>query len=135
MRGHMRKREIRYFLCLISLMLLFANCSGQNIYAPASPIQEHMLIEGSNALQPFVSAIVPVFEKEHLQVTAKVKGGGSSIESIVNIQIQGGGSVTGLNAITQQKADISMTDIYANPATYSSPNLTDQIIAVIPYVL
>ena len=28
-----------------------------------------------------------------------------------------------------------MTDIYADPATYSSPNLADQIVAVIPYVL
>ena len=93
------------------------------------------MIKGSNALQPFISAIVPLFESQHMQITAKVKGGGSTIEPITNIQVQGGGSIPGLEAMEQQKADITMTDIYADPATYSSPNLSDRIIVVIPYTL
>lgn len=131
----MGTKEKRSFLCLISLTLFFVSCSGQNIPELVSHTQESIRIEGSNALEPFISTIVPLFAKEHLQVTAKVKGGGSSIESQVNVQVQGGGSVTGLNALTEQKTDICMTDIYADPTTYSSPNLTDQIVAVIPYVL
>ena len=131
----MKGRDIQHFMCLFSLALLFTNCGGFDTNGPQSSARQHILIEGSNALQPFISAIVPNFEKQYLPVTAKVKGGGSAIESRVNIQVQGGGSVPGLNSITQQKADISMTDIYANPATYSSPQLTDQIVAVIPYAL
>ena len=96
--------------------------------------QQHILIEGSNALRPFISAIVPLFQGQHIQLTAKVKGGGNAIQS-ANIQVQGGGSITGLEAMERQKTDITMTDIYADPAAYSSPNLSDQIIIVIPYTL
>src|SRR2546430_315948 len=131
----MIKREIRRFLCLVSLTLLFTNCSGQDTNGPQPNTHERILIQGSTALEPFVSAITPLFEKQHTQVTAKVKGGGSNIKSIADLQVQGGGSVTGLDAITQQKADISMTNIYADPATYSSPNLSDQIVVVIPYAM
>ena len=131
----MPKRNVQYFLCLVSMTALFVSCGSQNINATQSPIHEHILIEGSNALLPFITTIASNFEKQTLQVTAKVKGGGSNIQSIVDIQVQGGGSLTGLDAITQQKADISMTDIYANPATYSSPNLTPEIVIVIPYTL
>jgi phosphate transport system substrate-binding protein len=131
----MVKRDIYYFLCLISLTVLFVSCGAQNTNATQAPTHEHIVIEGSTALQPFISNIASTFEKQTLQVTAKVKGGGSNIQSVVDIQVQGGGSLTGLDAITQQKADISMTDIYADPATYSSPNLTPEIVIVIPYTL
>ena len=131
----MPKRDIQYFLCFISITALFVSCGAQNINATQSPFHERILIKGSNALLPFITAIASNFEKQTLQVTAKVKGGGSNIQSTVDIQVQGGGSLTGLDAITQQKADISMTDIYADPATYSSPNLTPEIVIVIPYTL
>jgi phosphate transport system substrate-binding protein len=132
----MLKRDVQYFLCLFSLAVLFASCGTQNTNTTQSNAhQEQITIEGSTALQPFISRIAGTFEKQTLQVTAKVKGGGSNIEPVVNIQVQGGGSLTGLDAITQQKADISMTDIYADPATYSSPDLTPEIVIVIPYTL
>ncbi len=131
----MVKRDVQYFLCLISLTVLFVSCGAQSTNTTQSPVHEHIVIEGSTALQPFISNIASTFEKQTLQVTAKVKGGGSNIQSVVDIQVQGGGSLTGLDAITQQKADISMTDIYADPATYSSPNLTPEIVIVIPYTL
>ena len=131
----MVKRDVHYFLCLISLTVLFVSCGAQDTNATQAPAHEHIVIEGSTALQPFISNIASTFEKQTLQVTAKVKGGGSNIQSVVDIQVQGGGSLTGLDAITQQKAEISMTDIYADPATYSSPNLTPEIVIVIPYTL
>lgn len=131
----MLKRDVRYVLCLISITTLFVSCGTQSTNATLSPSHENILIEGSNALQPFITAIANNFEKQTLHITAKVKGGGSNIQSVVAIQVQGGGSLTGLDAITQQKADIGMTDIYADPATYSSPNLTPEIVIVIPYTL
>jgi phosphate transport system substrate-binding protein len=131
----MVKRDVRCILSIVSLMLLFTSCSGQDTNGPQPNIHQRIQIEGSNALQPFVSAIAPLFGKQYQQVTAKVKGGGSNIQPIADIQVQGGGSLTGLDAMTEQKADISMTNIYADPATYSSPDLTDQIVVVIPYAL
>src|SRR3982750_1705047 len=104
----MIKRDIRYFMYLCSLALLFTNCGGLDMNGPQSSVRQHILIEGSNALQPFISAIASNFEKQYLQVTTKVKGGGGAIESRVDIRVQGGGSVPGLDDITQQKADISM---------------------------
>ena len=131
----MTKREVQHFLCLISLTVLFISCGTQGTDTTQSTVHEHISIEGSTALQPFISQIANTFEKQTLQVTAKVKGGGSNIESVVDIQVQGGGSLTGLNAIMQQKADIGMTDVYADPATYSSPSITPEIVIVIPYTL
>jgi phosphate transport system substrate-binding protein len=131
----MIKRDVRYFLCLISVTVLFISCGTQGTNTTQSTVHEHILIEGSTALQPFISRVANAFEKQTLQITAKVKGGGSNIESVVDVQVQGGGSLTGLNAIMQQKADIGMTDVYADPATYSSPNLTPEIVIVIPYTL
>ena len=131
----MIKRDVSHFLCLISLTILFISCGTQGTDTTQSTVHENILIEGSTALQPFISRIANTFEKQTVQVTAKVKGGGSNIESVVSIQVQGGGSLTGLNAIMQQKADISMTDVYADPATYSSPSITSEIVIVIPYTL
>jgi phosphate transport system substrate-binding protein len=131
----MIKKEVQHFLCLISLTILFISCGTQGTDTTQSTVHENILIEGSTALQPFISRIANTFEKQTVQVTAKVKGGGSNIESVVSIQVQGGGSLTGLNAIMQQKADISMTDVYADPATYSSPSITSEIVIVIPYTL
>jgi phosphate transport system substrate-binding protein len=131
----MVKRDVRYLLYIVSLTLLFVSCGEQNTNGTQSTVHENILIEGSTALEPFISNIATTFEKQTLQVTAKVKGGGSNIQSVVSMQVQGGGSLTGLDAITQQKADISMTDIYADPATYSSPDLTPEIVIVIPYTL
>ena len=130
----MVKKDVRYLLYIVSLTILFVSCGEQNTNGTQT-VHEHILIEGSTALEPFISSIATTFEKQTLQVTAKVKGGGSNIQSVVSIQVQGGGSLTGLDAITQQKADISMTDIYADPATYSSPDLTPEIVIVIPYTL
>jgi phosphate transport system substrate-binding protein len=132
--GNMASKSFRRFLYLFALTLLFTGCGAQDTTGTQSTGQQHILIEGSNALRPFISAIAPIFERQYIQLTAKVKGGGNDIES-ANIQIQGGGSITGLEAMGQQKADITMTDIYANPATFSSPNLSDQIVVVIPYTL
>ena len=126
---------LRRFLYLFSLVLLFTSCGGQDTSGTQLTGQRQILIAGADALQPFISTIAPLFEKQHTQIKARVKGGGNSIESIANFQVQGGGSVTGLEAMEQQKADITMTDIYADPVTYSSPNLSDQIVVVIPYTL
>ena len=131
----MAKKDFRLFLYFVCLTVLFTSCGEQSTNSTQSTIHEHILIVGSTALEPFISNIASSFERQTLQVTAKVKGGGSNIQSTVDIQVQGGGSLAGLDAITQQKADISTTDIYADPAAYSSPNLTSEIVIAIPFTL
>ena len=79
----MTKREVQHFLCLISLTVLFISCGTQGTDTTQSTVHEHISIEGSTALQPFISQIANTFEKQTLQVTAKVKGGGSNIEFVV----------------------------------------------------
>jgi phosphate transport system substrate-binding protein len=41
----------------------------------------------------------------------------------------------GLDAVTNQKSDIGDSDIYADPAIYPDPNLTDHIVCVIPFTM
>jgi phosphate transport system substrate-binding protein len=51
--------------------------------------------------------------------------------------VNGGGSVSGLQAVTHQQgqSDIGDSDIYADPAIYPDPNLTDHIVCVIPFTM
>ena len=49
--------------------------------------------------------------------------------------MKGGGSVTGLQAVVNQRVDIGDSDIYADPVLYPDPNLTDHIICVVAFTL
>jgi phosphate transport system substrate-binding protein len=80
----------------------------------------HLLIEGSTALQPLVTSAAEAYQQQHPQV---------------KIDVEGGGSVTGLNAVTTYKAEIGDSDLYADPAQYPDPNLTDHIVCVIPFAM
>ena len=77
-------------------------------------------MDGSTALQPLVTQAASLFMQQHPQV---------------HIDVNGGGSVTGLDDVTSQKVDIGDSDIYADPATYPDPNLTDHIVCVIPFTM
>ncbi len=78
------------------------------------------MVVGSTALQPLATAAASLFQKQHPQV---------------QIEVQGGGSLSGLKAVTSQQADIGDSDVYADPAIYSDPNLTDHIVCVIPFAM
>ena len=51
------------------------------------------------------------------------------------MDVEGGGSITGLKAVTNHQADIGDSDIYADPALYPDPNLTDHIVCVNMFTL
>jgi hypothetical protein len=53
----------------------------------------------------------------------------------IQVNVTGGGSVAGLQAVTTNKVDIADSDIYADPSTYPDPNLTDHIICAMGFVL
>ena len=72
-------------------------------------------IIGSSALQPLAAKAADLFHQRHPEV---------------KIDVQGGGSITGLNAVTSRQSDIGDSDIYADPTLYPDPNLTDHIVCV-----
>lgn len=101
------------------LLVLLAACSSPFSSAPPA-LSGRIKVDGSTALQPLVSKAATLFEKEHPQV---------------HIDVSGGGSLTGLNDVTTHKVDIGNSDIYADPATYPDPNLTDHLVCVIPFTM
>ncbi len=104
---------------LICLSALLVACATP--FDSASPtLSGHIAVDGSTALQPLVSRAAELFEKTNPQV---------------HIQVDGGGSLTGLNDVTTRKVDIGNSDIYADPATYPDPNLTDHLVCVIPFTM
>ncbi|HCI82360.1 MAG TPA: phosphate-binding protein, partial [Ktedonobacter sp.] len=78
------------------------------------------LVVGSTALQPLVTTAAKLFMQQNPQV---------------HIDVQGGGSITGLRSVAEQKSDIGNSDIYADPAIYPDPNLTDHIVCLIPFTM
>src|ERR1700730_4999276 len=98
---------------LISLIgfimaMLLAGCAGPG----ETPVElsGHILIAGSTALMPLAQAAAASFEKLHPNVKVDVNGGGS---------VLGLESVTGLKS---PQANIGDSDLYADPALYPDPN-------------
>jgi phosphate transport system substrate-binding protein len=77
-------------------------------------------IVGSTALLPLAAKAADLFHQQHPEV---------------KIDAQGGGSVSGLNAVTSHQAEIGDSDIYADPALYPDPSLTDHIVSVNVFTL
>jgi phosphate transport system substrate-binding protein len=110
-------RAVAAALLLNLFLALLAGCSG----APAADqLSGQLHIAGSTALQPLVSAAARLFEQQHPRV---------------RIDVAGGGSRAGLDAVSAHKVDIGDSDIYADPAIYPDPNLTDHIVCVIPFAM
>jgi phosphate transport system substrate-binding protein len=77
-------------------------------------------ISGSTALQPLATEAAQHFTAAHPQVT---------------ITVSGGGSLVGLENVTSHISDIGDSDVYADPALYPDPNLTDHLVCVIPFAM
>ena len=120
-----RQRGLRFWqgplyllICSIGIAIFCSGCTG-----PTDAQQEpmgHIVVDGSTALQPLVTKAAALFQKQHPQATITVKGGGS---------------VSGLKDVTSGKTNIGNSDIYADPALYPDPNLTDHIVCVVPFTM
>jgi phosphate transport system substrate-binding protein len=113
------KRTLCIIAFITGLLVLLAACATP-FSSASSPLSGHIKVDGSTALQPLVSKAATLFEQTYPQV---------------HVDVGGGGSVTGLNDVTSQKVDIGDSDIYADPATYPDPNLTDHLVCVIPFTM
>ncbi len=112
-------RSLQLIALALGMLLLFAGCAGPFDSTPA-PLSGHISVDGSTALQPLVSKAATLFQQTYPQV---------------HIDVKGGGSLTGLKDVTTRKVDIGDSDIYADPATYPDPNLTDHLVCVIPFTM
>src|SRR5206468_2561828 len=116
---------------MLIVVILMMSCGGTN-NAPGgngslSPANnstdftgQRVHIVGSTALLPLAAKAVDLFRQQHPEV---------------KIDAQGGGSITGLNSVTNHQADIGNSDIYTDPALYPDPNLTDHIVCVNVFTL
>jgi phosphate transport system substrate-binding protein len=98
--------------------ILLTSCSGAP--AAAKDLSGHVLIVGSTALQPLATQAAALFTRAH---------------SKVQMEVRGGGSVVGLTSVNGHQAHIGDSDIYADPALYPDPNLTDHLVCVIPFAM
>jgi phosphate transport system substrate-binding protein len=115
-------RKPRAWGVVLGTVLLAAVWVGACAPVQGQPtaIRGHALAVGSTALQPLVTAAAQLFHKANPQAEVEVRGGGSK---------------TGLAAITSHQTDIGDSDIYADPALYPDPNLTDHLVCVIPFAM
>jgi len=107
---------ILFIVCVLIGML--SGCAGST--TSSVDLSGHLLVVGSTALQPLASAAATLYQKQHPNV---------------HIEVNGGGSLAGLQAVTSHKSDIGNSDVYADPAVYPDPNLTDHIVCVIPFTM
>lgn len=115
---------------LLALALLLAGCGvlGGSQGSTGTPVPQnsggdsttHLRIVGSTALLPLAARAAALFHQQHPDVQMDVKGGGS---------------VTGLKAVVNHQAEIGDSDIYADPVLYPDPNLTDHIVCVVEFTL
>jgi phosphate transport system substrate-binding protein len=120
-----RRRELTIYtsICVYisAALLLFSACSppASSLSSSSSP-GGYLLIVGSTALQPLSSFAATLFKNHY---------------PAAHVEVRGGGSVFGLDAVSSGQADIGDSDIYADANLYPDPNLTDHIICIVPFVL
>jgi phosphate transport system substrate-binding protein len=108
-----------YVLLGLALVSLTIAACGTN-EAPSSSLSGKLLLSGSTALQPLATEAAKRFEQEYPHV---------------QVEVTGGGSLAGLSAVSNHQADIGNSDVYADPAVYPDPALTDHLVCVIPFVM
>jgi phosphate transport system substrate-binding protein len=98
--------------------VILTSCSFST--STSTALNGKLTLAGSTALQPLATQAAILFEQANPQL---------------HIQVNGGGSLAGLSAVTSHQVDIGNSDVYADPAIYPDPNLTDHLVCVIPFVM
>jgi phosphate transport system substrate-binding protein len=111
-------RRFNWVLLLPAIFGLVAGCGV--LPGNSEVLRGSFTISGSTALQPLATEAAQRFMQENPQVT---------------ITVSGGGSLVGLQNVTSHVTDIGDSDVYADPALYPDPNLTDHLVCVIPFTM
>ena len=119
MRHRTARRSAGAIVVLLTLCCaLLGGCAG--LGDTTQPLSGHLSIDGSTALQPLATKAAALFTQHNPQV---------------RIDVSGGGSLKGVSDANAGKVDIGDSDVYADPALYPDPNLTDHLVAVVPFTM
>src|SRR6516165_9170130 len=90
-KHHVARCHLSYLnILIISVILIIFLTGCTSLGSTTSPtLSGHLLIAGSTALQPPVASAAESYQRQHPQV---------------KIDVEGGGSVTGLTTVTSYKA-------------------------------
>lgn len=113
-------RAVRWMVGALVCATSLASLAGCAQAGASADISGQALVVGSTALQPLATAAAQLYTQQHPHARIDVKGGGSKF---------------GLTAVTSGQADVGDSDIYADPAEYPDPDLTDHLVAVIPFAM
>ena len=110
----------RSVLLTLFVFIFVTGCAGPG--NASTQLSGTIHIDGSTALLPLVTQAAKVFGEQH---------------PAAHIIVAGGGSVTGLNDVSNpnRKVLIGDSDIYASFAAYPNPDMTDHIVCVTPFTL
>jgi len=103
---------------ILGLFVAIFLCSCTGSGGDGTQLSGTIQIDGSTALQPLVAVAATAFEQQNPHV---------------HIEVNGGGSFTGLNDVSSRKVLIGDSDVYASFAAYPNPDMTDHIVCVIPF--
>jgi phosphate transport system substrate-binding protein len=119
MRHRTARRSAGATVVLLALCCaLLGGCAG--LGDTTQPLSGHLSIDGSTALQPLATKAAALFTQHNPQV---------------HIDVSGGGSLKGVSDANAGNVDIGDSDVYADPALYPDPNLTDHLVAVVPFTM
>ena len=119
MRPRAARRPTGALVVLFALCCaLLGGCAG--LGGTTQPLSGHLTIDGSTALQPLATKAAALFTQQNPRV---------------KIDVSGGGSLKGVSDANAGNVDIGDSDVYADPALYPDPNLTDHLVAVVPFTM
>jgi len=117
-RGHTTRRVSGALAIAALVLLAISGCTtlgGNN-----ATLTGKIRISGSTALLPLAQRAAKDFSQAHHQVT---------------LDVQGGGSFAGLDQMYGGQVDIGDSDVYADPTRYPDPDITDHLVAVVPFAM